>query len=199
MPSSPNPEQLARQLAELAEIEPRQGEAFADYAVRVMEINRREARRRGLDVITQKSFVRKCGKLRKDLERDVGAAPSKRSVDDPAFAEHMRKITQRRQEESEKGPVRFMAALFATAERARRDPEYKKNLIKHGFQSRMVKPWRQGAEGRKAVKKTGTTTKRKLTKKDRAIELRRRGYTKPKIAKMIKRKVRTVRRYLNGR
>jgi hypothetical protein len=190
-----------------AEIVQKDGEGAAAYAVRMLEMDRREKQRHGVPVISKKGFVRKCGKLRKDLERMQGglrkgsALPI--NVEDPAFVEHMRQIGQRRQEEFEKGPMRWMASQFATAERARRDPEYKKDLKEHAIRgevppSRMVKPWK-GRQGREVAKDAATTTKRKGQKQERAIELRRQGHTEIEIAKKLKCTERTVRRYLTGR
>jgi hypothetical protein len=188
-----------------AEIVQRDGEGVAAYAVRMLEMDRREKQRRGMPVISEKSFVRKCGKLRRGIERTQGSLHKGNAppinIEDPAFAEHMRKISERRETDFQKGPMRFMSSLFATADHIRRDPEYKATLQStpmDRLHTHMVKPWK-GRQGRVAVKGAATTTKRKNLKQERAIELRRQGHTEIEIAKTIKCTERTVRRYLTGR
>jgi hypothetical protein len=102
-------------------------------ALRMMQDNRSERQKRGLPVISQKSFVRKRKKLQKNLEASLatfrkGSDPPV-NTEDPAFVEHMARITQKRQDDFEKGPMQFMDSLFATAERIRRDPKYKEYVV----------------------------------------------------------------------
>jgi hypothetical protein len=190
-----------------AEIVPKECEGLAAYAVRMMDMDRRERQRLGLPVfpVSEKSYKRKRRERLKALE--LSASEMRKGSDppldktDPAFVEHMRKITEKREKDFEKGPMRLMASDVATRERAARDPEYKEAL-KHTPESRraayMVKPWK-GRAGRDAVKETGTTTARKLSKREHAIELDQKGHTEVEIGKIIDRDPRTVRRYLNGR
>jgi hypothetical protein len=163
----------------VAEAWPKEGEGLVAYALRMMEINRREAQNRksGRQVISPKSFVRKRRQLREQLERSLsnlrkGSDPPIDTAD-PVFVEHMRKITEARERDFEKGPMRFIASLFATYSRACRDPEYKGDLEKHGFESRQVRPWRHGSKGREAIKDAGTTTKRKNARLAQVIKMLR--------------------------
>jgi hypothetical protein len=228
-------ERIKRKLSEIPQKEgdekfiakhaPKPGEDTADYILRLSDMNRRPkgrpAKRRGMN---RKNLVRKLGKLRKGSDPPI-------NVEDPAFVEHMRRIQERRDEDFKKGGMRFMESLFATAERIRSDPRYLERFpripdanapdeVKQAFivkwgelgkffrhrRARMVKPWK-GHKGREAVKKAGTTTKRKLSKKEFAITLRdeQPDFTHSQIAEKITKRFklknpcseRTVRRYLN--
>jgi hypothetical protein len=180
-----------------ADIQQREGEDVADCILRLAKMSQRMSQGSGHGKsrgINRKNLVRKLGKLRKGSEPPV-------NVQDPAFVEHMRKIQERREADFQKGPMRFMGSLFATAEHMRRDPQYKEELQNTPVDRRlahMVKPWK-GRQGREAAKGAATTTKRKDQKRERAIELHRQGHTEIQIAKMIGRTERTVRRYLTGR
>lgn len=199
-----------RQRAEI----PSEGEELVAFALRMMEVDRREAQRRGLPVITQKSFVRKLGKLRKDLERACGTLRkgSDPHIDtkDPTFIEHMRRIEGGRNEDFKKGPMRFMASLEATGERIARDPEYLKSFPRErradqsledfckDRAARMVKPWK-GSVGREAAKEAGTTTKRQNARQLQSIEWHTMGMTDTEIARKHGCSVKTVERDLKGR
>jgi hypothetical protein len=183
---SPDKIDTAKIERQLAEIQQREGEDVADCILRLAKMNQAKGRRPGKPRgINRKNLVRKLGKMRKGSDPPIDTAA-------PAFVEHMRKIQERREADFQKGPMRFMASLFATAEAARRDPKYKQDLEKHGFDKRMVKPWK-GSAGRTA------RSKGKLTKREQAIELRGKGHTEVEIGKIIDRDPRTVRRYLTGR
>src|SRR5208282_6300599 len=91
---------------QLTEIRPKEGESMPAYAVRLLEMDRLEKQKRALPVIGEKSFLRKCRKLRKELEFGLGAlrrgSDPPINVEDPAFVEHMRRIEQTREKDFEK-------------------------------------------------------------------------------------------------
>ena len=97
--------------------------------------------------------------------------------------------TAKRHKES----LKFIETLFANA--GRKDLKLEEVPPERRY-AHMPKPWK-GRNGRVAAR--GVTTKTKLSKKQQAIELRGKGHTVAKIAEMIDRDPRQVRRYLNAR
>ena len=92
-----------------------------------------------------------------------------------------------------KESLQFIETLFANAGR---DDLKLEDVPPERRYAHLPKPWK-GRNGRVAAR--GVTTKTKLSKKEQAIELRRKGHTEVQIGEMIERNPRQVRRYLNGR
>jgi hypothetical protein len=204
-PAQPNPEQLARQLAEIMQ---RPGEDIADYFLRMAELNRPKGQHGAPRGMNRKNLLRRLSKLRKGSDPPL-------DPQDPAFVEFMRG----QKAESDKVRARRQASLIATYKRLESDPVYRERFpwAPHPGESlkdflrrqdaHMVKPWK-GSGGRRVIKKNGATATRKLSKKDFAIALRdeQPDLTNPQIAQRLTKEfklkkpcaVRTVRGYLNA-
>jgi hypothetical protein len=197
-PAQPNPEQLARQLAEIMQ---RPGEDIADYFLRMAELNRPKGQHGAPRGMNRKNLLRRLSKLRKGSDPPL-------DPQDPAFVEFM----CGQKAESDKVRARRQASLIATYKRLESDPVYRERFpwAPHPGESlkdflrrqdaHMVKPWK-GSGGRR------TTKESKLAMKNFAIALRngqpdlKKAQIAKKLAKNFKLEklcsVRTVQRYLN--